>query len=1588
MKNTLFSKLLASALAVLALTTVISAKGFTKTEEYPTGKFTDVPENQWYAGEVKSAFELGFMKGQSDTLFAPNGNVTVAEGITMASRVHSIYNGTEIKSVTGGKWYDMYIAYAKENGLIKDGQFTNYDRNIMRYEMAVMFANAMAKDYFTAKNDIKDIPDVAETEEYYDELMMLYKAGVVLGSDEYGNFYATNPIKRSETAAIINRVALPENRKSGTLKEYGDRTPAAYLIDDMSMVRTLKNGVQYTASGWLYENPELSARPQSDYSTFELSDVSEKSGVTLRKDITSVTSGNVVFETRIRISSFGSRIYFEDLEGNKIFEITQKKDSFYAIGKEEKSLNYNAPTGNVDVRIEMDIDGKTAVVIIDDTNLGSFKMNDFADLSRVCIGTTDKDTLYLSISSVMMYMNYDVNEDFLYGTADKVPYGWENSENMVLKKLNSDRDTLSAYIKDTGKAVKTFDKVSDKLVYETYFLVLEGQDASLSLKNGDKTAVSINAKNGSITTSDGKPVRKYTTGVWQQVRIEADTNTDKALIKINGKNCLTVPFTEYGIDTIEIIAKGSGDFYFDDVKVFNEFDYADYCPAPVPVNKDEWYSGMSVCSLWHEGYHSGWDAIAPYEDLTPVLGYYDEGIPEVADWEIKMMVEHGYDYQRFCWFYGGYNQHIKMPSLCNYALHDGYFNAKYSDMLDFSIMWENAGSKGTKDEFYNNIWPYWVDWYLTDSRYFCIDNKPVITIYQPNYFKDIMGGVAGVKEAIDFMDAECKKLGYAGVIVYVSNQNGTTELNKEFADSGYDAKAAYHFGELAYEADYQKERMNAEFDAGSITFTPSVGIGVNYIGWTEKRNPLASPEDFKNVLDWTKNEYLPKYESRNVDTWHKKSILTNTWNEFGEGHYVFPSSLSGFDYLDAYRQVFSSVAGTTDAKHFDVVPTDNQKSRLGYLYAARYSPMRKLHYENTEEDSKKDLIPVKTWDFEKDADCLLWTVAGNTTPPVYDANEKALTATTTTKDGNIKMFNNVENFFNADKAKWLHVTMKLDKSTGTSGELYFTNDVKNGFKGGMGIIFPVIPDGEYHDYYVDMSTLETWKGEIKSIRFDPVNAPSGYYIKKIEFLSNVAVDSRNFTIDGIPLSFDKNNHVEEDGEIYINANPSTGFYALNQFLYVWNRWNGELTIKANNGTTFEFVVGSSKALVNGSEKTLKKAVRVNDGIVELPIKFIYDNAGYEYTDDGSYITLNIRGENIQETIDVRKPNEFEFNVSGDLEGFNIFGASGGVEGGYVTFTSNYDEKAKRYDPQFANSKVNIDTKIYDSVSMRIRPEFDDSDGGKDTKLGMYFTTTLDGAMNEAKNIKVDMASLTPDAEGFVVATLDLRSHEKWQGYCKSIRFDPSNRAGTFTIDYVRFNLNPDYVNALEEAQKAEKEAQALLMAADEGKPFYIKNADAEISTIADEFSNGVSKISVVEDDLRPGNKAFLITTDKETKVWTYICIPTRYKPGVTYKVDFEVRLVGDTKGNPATNIPVCPNFRYSDYTADGTLKDMADHPTGTKRISTDDGWVKMSVTHTVKANSPSRLSDQFSIFCDPTITDDGAINHAYMVDNIVVTVVE
>ncbi len=381
MKRILFALLAALMLAMCA------NAAFERVNTY-SNNFTDVTDTNWFAENVKTAYELGFMNGKSEGKFDPNGNVTVAEAITMAARVHAIYNGIDIenfqkavpeirydfddlenisfnnangvikngilevtptqlanggydpgvlfqgeafdarsfdnlkvrmkidtagfeekrqavselyfktstaptwsesrlvngrlekftqdvtdwfevevdlssnaqwaddiivfrfdpsndggiyyidyvvlsKSVTTSKWYDKYVDYATEKGILSAVTFTadDFDRNITRAELCTLFASSMPEEYFTPINDIKGIPDVDRSDRNADVFLALYKAGILLGSDSEGTFNPDSDIKRSEVAAIINRVALPENRVKGTISADWNKLKSANDIE-------------------------------------------------------------------------------------------------------------------------------------------------------------------------------------------------------------------------------------------------------------------------------------------------------------------------------------------------------------------------------------------------------------------------------------------------------------------------------------------------------------------------------------------------------------------------------------------------------------------------------------------------------------------------------------------------------------------------------------------------------------------------------------------------------------------------------------------------------------------------------------------------------------------------------------------------------------------------------------------------------------------------------------------------------------------------------------------------------------------------------------------------------------------------------------------------------------------------------------------------------------------------------------------------------------------------------------------------------------------------------------------------------------
>lgn len=180
--------------------------------------FTDISAAQWYYENVKAAYKYGLMVGVSANEFNATGNVTVAEAITMACRLHSIfYTGSENFTQNGGVWYQVYVDYARANGLLDNFEklfgYGDYTRAASRAEFAVLFAAALPADALEETRNIAygEIPDVYDAS-YAAPVYLLYRAGVLSGADEAGTFYPNSTISRAEAAAIVTRMARPELR--------------------------------------------------------------------------------------------------------------------------------------------------------------------------------------------------------------------------------------------------------------------------------------------------------------------------------------------------------------------------------------------------------------------------------------------------------------------------------------------------------------------------------------------------------------------------------------------------------------------------------------------------------------------------------------------------------------------------------------------------------------------------------------------------------------------------------------------------------------------------------------------------------------------------------------------------------------------------------------------------------------------------------------------------------------------------------------------------------------------------------------------------------------------------------------------------------------------------------------------------------------------------------------------------------------------------------------------------------------------------------------------------------------------------------
>lgn len=192
-----------------------------------TDLFRDVPTDAWYHDSVRQAYELGLVKGVGEGKFDPTGSITLAETIALACRIHSMYYGGTGEFTQGDPWFQVYLDYALENGMIEE-QTSEPDYTVVadRESFAKILAASLPKTALKKINDIdiQDLPDYLSIgKEGQEAVERLYRAGVLTGSDRRGTFNPASSIQRCEVATIVTRMVMPELRKSFEIDKNPER---------------------------------------------------------------------------------------------------------------------------------------------------------------------------------------------------------------------------------------------------------------------------------------------------------------------------------------------------------------------------------------------------------------------------------------------------------------------------------------------------------------------------------------------------------------------------------------------------------------------------------------------------------------------------------------------------------------------------------------------------------------------------------------------------------------------------------------------------------------------------------------------------------------------------------------------------------------------------------------------------------------------------------------------------------------------------------------------------------------------------------------------------------------------------------------------------------------------------------------------------------------------------------------------------------------------------------------------------------------------------------------------------------------------
>jgi hypothetical protein len=484
---------------------------------------------------------------------------------------------------------------------------------------------------------------------------------------------------------------------------------------------------------------------------------------------------------------------------------------------------------------------------------------------------------------------------------------------------------------------------------------------------------------------------------------------------------------------------------------------SDYVPMPQPVR-----GKVEVGAYYFPGWNSAsrWQPLQTFPERKPVLGWYSEGSPEVADWHIKYAVEHGITFFAYDWYWNKGQRHLE------HGIHEGYFKSRYRNLLKFCLLWANHNPPNTSSPAdCLDVTRFWLTNYFKQPEYLKVDGKPVIIIFSEYRLSSDLGA-KNVKGVFETMRAECRKAGLPGL--YLIACVGSASDARKAAEQGYDAVSAYNWPRLGAAPDdlrapfddllggYRKN-WQAIADGAAIPIMLPICGGWDSRPWHGEK-ALArygrNPENFKAHLR-DAQKVLESPGSWNV---LQNFALIEAWNEWGEGSYIEPHQEFGFGYLDAIREVFAN----NTASHQDLAPADVGRKSLEL--DVTLPNLTEWNFNQTVEGWES---PMQITDSKAEQGMLVGKSTGPD-PAWFSPTLRAAANEYSSIVLRLKLQPLAGQSF-ADKAQLFWRTATQPESESSS------------------LRFEVQADGQWHEYRLPVGQSNRWRGVITRLRLDPCN---------------------------------------------------------------------------------------------------------------------------------------------------------------------------------------------------------------------------------------------------------------------------------------------------------------------------------------------------------------------------------------------------------------------------------------------------------------------------------------------------------------------